>query len=144
MKILLQAALFVMMLPMVVYASDTKKELTELLHQFLDGATRNDASIHQQFWSDDLVYTSSVGSRFGKAELMAGVLSHGELPDSDITMHYSAEDVVVRIYDEVAVLTFTLIGQSDSELLRFYNSGTLVHGNGGWQAVSWQATIASD
>ncbi|MCH8537459.1 MAG: nuclear transport factor 2 family protein [Alkalimonas sp.] len=144
MKKIRLVAVLALLLPTVAYTSDAKVEITELLHQFLAGATRNDASIHQQFWAEDLVYTSSAGARFGKAELMVGVTNQGELSESDITMRYAAEDVHIRIYEDVAALTFTLIGQSDNGLLRFYNSGTLVRGSEGWQAVVWQATRASD
>lgn len=143
MKKLLQAALLLLVLPTAAYGADAKTEISDLLHHFLDGATRNDATIHQQFWADDLVYTSSAGTRFGKTELMAGVTSHGELSEQDIALRYGADDIQIRIYDNTAVLTFTLVGQSDTEQLRFYNMGTLVKGEHGWQVVAWQATKAN-
>lgn len=141
---LLQATLLLLVLPTAAYGVDAKTEITDLLHQFLDGATRNDATIHQQFWADDLVYTSSAGARFGKTELMAGVTSRGKLSEQDITLRYGADDIQIRVYDNTAVLTFTLVGQNDSEQLRFYNMGTLVQGEHGWQVVAWQATRATD
>src|SRR5689334_2689747 len=48
-------------------------ELTRLLHQFLDGASRNQLSVHQNFWADDLIYTSSSGRRLGKADILHDV-----------------------------------------------------------------------
>ena len=121
-------------------ANSDKADITALLHQFLAGASRNDEATHQDFWADDLVYTSSAGTRFGKATLMQGVRSGGPVAEADIRMHYGAEDIQIRIYDDVAVLNFTLLGNSDEEQLRFYNSGTLVRKDTEWQVVSWQAT----
>jgi putative cell wall-binding protein len=36
-------------------------ELTKLLNEFLAGASRNDAAVHDRFWADDLIYTRSTG-----------------------------------------------------------------------------------
>ena len=45
-------------------------ELTKLLQDFLAGAGRNDAAMHERFWADDLIYTSSAGRQIGKADIM--------------------------------------------------------------------------
>ncbi|MEN3156753.1 nuclear transport factor 2 family protein [Alkalimonas sp. NCh-2] len=136
--------LVIVLLAPAASANSDQADITALLHQFLAGASRNDEAIHQRFWADDLVYTSSAGARFGKMTLMQGVRSGGPVAEADIRMHYSAEDIQIRIYGEVAVLNFTLLGNSDAESLRFYNSGTLVRNDTGWQVVSWQATRAVD
>lgn len=120
--------------------ADDKAELTALLSEFLDGATRNDPVIHNKYWADELIYTSSAGKRFGKAELMASVSGRGELKPAEIGMRYSSEDLQILQYGDTAIVAFTLVGQSDSETLRFLNSGTFVKRNGQWQAVNWQAT----
>lgn len=120
--------------------ADDKAELTALLSEFLDGATRNDPAIHNKYWAEELIYTSSAGKRFGKAELMASVSSRGELKPEEIGMRYSSEDLQILQYGDTAVVAFTLVGQSDSETLRFLNSGTFIKRHGQWQAVNWQAT----
>jgi hypothetical protein len=120
--------------------ADDKAELTALLGEFLDGATRNDAAIHNKYWANELIYTSSNGSRFGKAFLMQSVNSRGELLAADIDMRYSSEDVQILQYGDTAVVAFTLVGTSDTETLRFLNSGTFIRKDGKWQAVNWQAT----
>jgi hypothetical protein len=120
--------------------ADDKAELTALLGEFLDGATRNDAAIHNKYWANELIYTSSNGSRFGKAFLMQSVNSRGELLADDIDMRYSSEDVQILQYGDTAVVAFTLVGASDTETLRFLNSGTFIRKDGKWQAVNWQAT----
>ena len=54
------------------------QQLSALIHEFMDGASRNDAAVHQRFWAEDLVYTSSAGKRFGKAEILAGMSPQAE------------------------------------------------------------------
>ncbi|EJI85577.1 hypothetical protein AEST_14980 [Alishewanella aestuarii B11] len=124
--------------------ADDRAELTALLAEFLDGATRNDPAVHNKYWAEELIYTSSAGRRFGKAELMQGVNSRGELPAAEINMRYSSEDLQILQYGDTAVVAFTLVGTSAQETLRFLNSGTFVKRNGKWQAVNWQATRKLD
>lgn len=124
--------------------ADDRAELTALLAEFLDGATRNDPAVHDKYWAEELIYTSSAGRRFGKAELMQGVNSRGELPATEISMRYSSEDLQILQYGDTAVVAFTLVGTSAQETLRFLNSGTFVKRNGKWQAVNWQATRKLD
>jgi len=63
-----------MLTAVAVHAGDdSAAALHSLLDNFLAGATINDAAVHERFWADDLVYTSSAGARFGKAEIMSGL-----------------------------------------------------------------------
>jgi NAD(P)-dependent dehydrogenase (short-subunit alcohol dehydrogenase family) len=127
--------------------SDTARaELTAALHYFL--ANSSTEAAHAKFWSDDLVYTSSDGSRYGKADIMGnfadeeGAEETAEESDGPETV-YSGEDVNIQIFGITAVVTFRLVGTPDdgSEISQYYNSGTFVKQHGSWQAVSWQATI---
>ena len=129
--------------PMLALADD-KAELTALLSEFLDGATRNDAAIHNKYWADELIYTSSGGTRFGKAELMQGVTSRGMLKADEIDTVYSSEDVRIMQYGDTAVVAFVLVGRLGKDTKRYLNSGTFVRKNGQWQAVNWQATIKAE
>ena len=45
--------------------------LSGLLIEFLDGAGRNDAAVHDRFWADDLIYTRSAGVRINKERFPA-------------------------------------------------------------------------
>lgn len=121
--------------------ADDKADLTALLAEFLDGATRNDAAIHNKYWADELIYTSSGGTRFGKAELMQSVTSRGMLKADEIDTVYSSEDVRIMQYGNTAVVAFVLVGRSGADTKRYLNSGTFVRKNGQWQAVNWHATI---
>jgi hypothetical protein len=127
-----------------VIASDVD-DLTDMLQEFL--ANSDKAAAHASFWADDLVYSSSAGLRFGKADIMAGFESGGEDVGSDQVpaVVYSGEEVDVRLYGDTAVIAFKLVGTptneaADSDVLYFYNTGTLLKRDGIWQVVAWQAT----
>ena len=137
-KALLLGALLVS--PGAVFADD-KAELTALLDEFLAGASRNDANVHNKYWAEELIYTSSNGTRFGKAELMQGVNSREMLKPEEIETVYSHEDVRIMQYGDTAVVAFELVGKSANETKRYLNSGTFIKRDGKWQAVNWQATL---
>lgn len=120
-------------------------ELTTLLNEFLEGAGRNDAAVHDRFWAEDLIYTRSAGARTNKAELMKGVRSApARKPEDPVTL-YSAEEVQVQVYGNTAVVAFRLVGNTtrsdgSKEVSNHLNTGTFVKRKGQWQAVAWQAT----
>lgn len=129
-----------------VPASDSAvAELSAKLHDFL--ANSSTEAAHSQFWADDLVYTSSNGTRFGKADIMEGfaepedaaVMEESEEP----SVVYTGEDVNVQVFGTTAVVTFKLVATPDDDSIgqNYYNSGTFLKRHGAWQAVSWQATI---
>lgn len=123
-------------------------ELTALLHYFLANSAIEEA--HDKFWAEELVYTSSNGTRFGKADIMAGFATDdaeeaaaeedaGDAP----SIVFTGEDVNVQVYGTTAVVTFRLVGTPDdgSAPTEYFNSGTFLHRQGSWRAVVWQATI---
>ncbi len=85
------------------------KELTALLNNFLAGASRNDAAVHDRFWADDLIYTRSAGKRVGKAEIMANVKPQPNEPETT----YSAEDIRIQQYGTTAIVAFRLCRQNE-------------------------------
>ena len=119
-----------------------------MLHDFL--AHSSTEAAHQRVWADDLVYSSSAGLRFGKAEILAGYQSSGEeeeaaSSDEEPPMVYSVEEVDVRVYGDMAVVAFKLVGTPTNEaaggdVLYYYNTGTFLKRDGIWQVVAWQAT----
>tara|TARA_R110002096_G_scaffold65006_4_gene158334 strand:- start:64645 stop:65094 length:450 start_codon:yes stop_codon:yes gene_type:complete len=122
-------------------ASSDEADLMVLLGWFLVEVDK--AETHDAFWADDLVYTSSAGTRFGKAEIMSG-FNESEEPGGPVT-RYVAEDVDIRVYGKTAVVAFRLRAtQSDNSAVQFYlNTGTFLKRNDTWQAVAWQATKMS-
>lgn len=143
---LILISLFLLSLSCAAQTSDAETELTQLLHKFMEGASENSAEMHDRFWAEDLIYTSSSGERFGKAEIMTG-FSEEDDADSEPqspTMTYTAEDIQIQVYDDMAVVAFRLVGRTETEqgmqTDHYLNSGTFVKREGQWKVVNWQAT----
>src|SRR5262245_4807134 len=66
-------------------AAPDAEELTKLLRQFLEGASKNDLDAHNRFWADDLIYTSSSGRRLGKKDIIREVTQEGPPKPGDET-----------------------------------------------------------
>ena len=119
-------------------------ELTAMLHDFLAGA--GEEEVHRNFWADELIYTSSNGTRFGKADIMEGFASakdeEDEEPDEGATS-YSGEEVQVQVYGTTAIVAFKLVGtNADGSVAQtYFNTGTFLKRDGAWTAVAWQATM---
>jgi ketosteroid isomerase-like protein len=124
-------------------------ELTKMLNEFLAGAGRNDAAIHDRFWADDLIYTRSAGVRINKEELMKGVRSAPAPKPGDPVTVYTAEDVRIQQYGDAAVVAFRLVSKTTKSdgtkaVGNNLNTGTFVKRNGKWQVVAWQSTVVPD
>jgi uncharacterized protein DUF4440 len=115
-------------------------EVLGLLHDFL--AKAGVESAHQRFWADDLVYTSSSGTRTTKAEIMASFEGTEEAEGGEPDTVYSAEDVQLKWYDDVVVVAFKLVATpgDDSPIDYYFNTGTFLKRDGEWRVVAWQAT----
>jgi uncharacterized protein (TIGR02246 family) len=118
--------------------------LRALLAEFLEGASRNDAAVHDRFWAEELIYTRSAGVRLGKAELMQGLRDLPPPTPQDPKVAYVGDEVRVQQYGDVAVVAFRLIGtttrRDGTEVATFLNTGTFVKRDDRWQAVAWQST----
>ena len=123
-------------------SGDDAPELLMLLDRFL--AAADDPAMHQRFWDDKLIYTSSSGARFGKADILAGMQESA--PGVEPVVRYRAEDTQVMRFGEMAVVAFRLVGEtaeteaSPQETSEYFNTGTFVLRDGEWRAVAWQAT----
>ena len=119
-------------------------ELTKLVKDFLDGASRNDAAMHDRFWAEDLIYTGSSGRRIGKADIMRDQRSAATPRPAAPATTYTAEDIRIQQYGTTAIVAFRLVGttkrDNKTDIANFLNTGTFLKRNGKWQAVSWQAT----
>lgn len=146
MRRLISSAIIVLMLTVTLTAQTPSDaaELTNLLKEFLAGASRNDASMHDRFWADDLIYTGSGGKRRSKADVMRDVRSAPPPKPADPKTTFTGEDIRIQQYGNTAIIAFRLVGttvhEGKSNIANFLNSGTLLKRNGKWQVVSWQAT----
>jgi len=131
--------------PITLLGQSEQKEretLTELLNEFLEGASYNDADTHDRFWAEDLIYTGSNGNRIAKADIMSGVNENPDRSEEPETL-YSADEIQIMLFDDVAVVAFKLVAdftESNEPTLYFYNTGTFLKRDGMWKAVAWQAT----
>jgi ketosteroid isomerase-like protein len=134
-------------LPAAAPAPDAA-ELTKLLHDFLAGASKDDAAMHDRFWAEDLIYTGSSGRRIGKADIMRDVRKEAEAAekpeDNAETAIYTAEDIRIQQYGTTAIVAFRLVGTTKkgdaAEVTNYLNSGTFLKRDGKWEVVNWQAT----
>lgn len=119
--------------------------LTRLLHEFLAGASKNDIAMHDRFWAEELVYTSALGRRKGKADIMRELRAEPSTPKPEEgTTIYTAEDIRIQQYGETAIVAFRLVATTDKAgaktVANYLNTGTFLKRNGKWQAIAWQAT----
>ena len=122
----------------------TRTEITAMLTTFLTPAVNNTSAGHERFWADDLVYTSSTGKVMSKADIMKSIAEDAKAQagkPAEPGPTFTAEDVLVRPYGDMAALTFRLVAHDpDGKTSYFRNSGTFLLRNGKWQAITWQAT----
>ena len=124
--------------PVTVFAGDVEN-LSAMLDKFL--ANAGDIAAHERFWADDLVYTSSRGTRTTKAEILA-TFDEPENKSRRADPEYWGEDVDIRVYGDTAVVAFRLVGKLPDEtgLQNYFNTGTFLRRDGVWKVVAWQAT----
>jgi hypothetical protein len=143
-------------LPLVAFAetpaAPDAPELTKLLHEFLAGASRDDAAMHDRFWAEDLIYTGSSGRRIGKADIMRSAAEasqpkeqkEGADKKEEESAVYTAEDIRIQQYGTTAIVAFRLVGTTKkgeaTEVANYFNTGTFLKRDGKWQVVAWQAT----
>src|SRR5215217_5390090 len=142
MKRIVSSGIFLLLIACGAFAQTAPDaaELTKLLNDFLAGASRNDAAVHDRFWADDLIYTRSVGRRVNKAEVMHDVRSAPPPKPTDPKTIYTAEDIKIQQYGNTAVVAFRLVATTEKSVANLLNSGTFVKRNGKWQVVNWQST----
>lgn len=132
-------------------AAPDAAELTQLLKEFLAGASHDDVAVHERFWAEDLIYTGSSGRRINKPDIMRSVREeaapkkeNAEASAPAETTIYSAEDIRIQQYGTTAIVAFRLVGTTvkgdKTEVSKYFNTGTFLKRDGKWQAVAWQAT----
>lgn len=137
-KAALAGLLLVLFAPLALAADE--EELVAMLQNFLANADKEAA--HETFWAEDLVYSSSSGLRFGKADIMQGFEGSDDDAGGPPAIVYSAEEIDVRVYDDMAIVAFKLVGTPSNGTgeLYYYNTGTFLKRKDIWKVVAWQAT----
>lgn len=127
-----------------------KQTINSLLNSFLANEISDDLINHDRFWADDLVYTSSSGTRFDKAFIIDGIKTDlakektSPKKDDVTAPTYWAEETDIRLYGTTAIVAFKLMATWQESNVKqnqsYYNTGTLLKRDGKWQVVAWQAT----
>jgi len=148
------SALFIMLMTFAPHtaaqtndvAPDVAYEVKQTVDAFLYGASINDSDAHRQFWATELTYTSSSGTRFGWPQLAAGLSDEPPLNDDQVSAWYTAEDYQLKQLGDTIVVNFTLVSSpvADGITQRIYNTGVMIYRDHRWQAINWNATVASD
>jgi ketosteroid isomerase-like protein len=145
-RILLSFLSLLIVTTMLAQTAPDTAELTKLLQDFLAGASKNDIAMHDRFWADELVYTSALGRRKSKADIMRELRDETKAtpkPDEG-TAVYTAEDIRIQQYGDTAVVAFRLVATTDKAgtktVANYFNTGTFLKRNGKWQVIAWQAT----
>jgi hypothetical protein len=126
--------------------SHTSRELTDMLNQFLQDAARNSVPGFDRFFADDVIYTHSAGTVSNKSEIMRSVAAGARSPRPEITIKYSAEDITIHEYPDLAIFAFRLVSDEDHSagkpptITNYRNTGTFLRRNGKWQVIAWQST----
>ncbi len=129
-------------------ALSTRTSETSALGQLVDDFLAKTASreTHEAFWAPSLVYTSSNGTRFGKAQILENFTEDPDVAADWPT--YSADDMQVRVFGDTGVVTFTLVGTpaagSEDPVVTYFNTGTFLKRDGAWRAIAWQATRTAE
>jgi len=136
--------------PLHAHEDPIEHELHVLVDEFLEGASTNDIETHDRFWAEDLVYTSSAGERFGKDEIMDGLrASAGEGASDDSRdeslPRYRGEDLNIRVFGDLAVVTFRLVADMpDESVAEYFNTGVFRKNDDAWKSFTWHATRIPD
>jgi ketosteroid isomerase-like protein len=129
--------------------SATARELTDMLNQFLQDAARNNVPGFDRFFADDVIYTHSTGTVTTKPDIIRSV-SASRGPRLESTTKYSAEDVTIHEYPDVAIVAFRLVSDEEhsagkpATITSYRNTGTFMRRNGKWQVIAWQSTKIPD
>ena len=117
-------------------------ELTKLLREFLQAASKNDRAVFERFFADDVLYTRSAGMTVTKADILRS-FDEPRAAERAASV-YDADDVTVHQYGDAAIVNFRLIArmqkEAESETTCYRNTGTFIRRGGRWQTVAWQST----
>src|SRR5947209_1904074 len=127
-KLLTFAVLLLATLPALAQKAPAEADLKRLLNDFLAAASHSpvsaaDKQMFDRFFADDVLYTRSAGATTTKADIMKSLDDPAD-PKAP-TATFTAEDVTVHQYGDIAVVAFKLVQKvSDGTGNEFRNTGT--------------------
>lgn len=125
--------------------SNTTRELTTMLNQFMGDASSNNRAGFERFFADDVIYTGSNGMVHTKADIMRSLSAPKPTSAASKTEGYSAQDILVHDFGNTAIVAFQLVARTQQadgkvEISHYRDTGTFLKRNGRWQVIAWQAT----
>lgn len=125
--------------------SNTTRELTTLLNQFMRDASDNNRAGFERFFADDLIYTGSNGMVHTKADIMRSLSAPKAANAGSEKESFSAQDILVHDFGDTAIVAFQLVARTQhadgkTEISNYRDTGTFLRRHGRWQAIAWQAT----
>jgi ketosteroid isomerase-like protein len=119
----------------------TIQQVTQMVQQFLAAVPKGERQTFDNFFADDVIYTRSTGVTVTKADIIKNIDVRAA---NEPTATFSADDITVHPYGNMAVVNFRLIMSTEdsgkTQATYFRNTGTFLKRNGKWQVVAWQAT----
>lgn len=119
-----------------------EQEIIDLEHERLKAFARDDKATFERLVTDDLTMTHSSGEVANKAELMA--VMRRSTPDRPLPA-LSIEDVKVRVYDNAAVMTGSLVetARDGRRVVVYRFTNTYTKQKGRWRMSAGQLTTLS-
>jgi hypothetical protein len=117
--------------------SKVEQQLVKLEHEWIDAFAKPDRAQLERLMTDDYVSNNADGSVTDKAQSIAASEA-GFFSGTSST----SEDVKIRIYGDVAVITSldTVKGKFNGQ---FRHTSIWVKRKGRWQVLGWQGTAVS-
>ena len=114
--------------------SKVEQHLLELERQWLDAFAKPDRTVLERLMTDDYISNNADGSVTDRSQSIAAAEA-GFFSGTSNT----SEDVKVRIYGDVAVITCTdtVVGKFNGQ---FRHTSIWVKRKGNWQVLGWQGT----
>jgi ketosteroid isomerase-like protein len=136
--------MLLLLTPALAQKAPAETELRKLLTDFLAAASHSpataaDKETFDRFFADDVLYTRSAGTTATKAAIMKSLDEPAD-PKAP-RASFSAEDLTIHQYDDIAVVAFKLVQKlDDGTTHEFRNTGAFQRRKGHWQVIAWQAT----
>jgi hypothetical protein len=119
--------------------AETEREVIQTVQNISEAWAKNDLPTLERLVTDDYIHTDIFGRVQNRSEWLAEVRSH---IGSDTAGKMEFEDLKVRIYGDVAVVTGRIIVHFPILKLPLSGTQVLIKKNGYWQRSAFQAGVA--
>jgi hypothetical protein len=113
---------------------NTEREITDLMQKFAEAALRNDSSVAEKIFADDLILTSQSGKVYGKKDALLDLKNPFEKYENDEIrfIHLNKKTVIVSYQNTRKRKTL--------DEAKYRVTAVWVKNKTGWQIVSLQSS----